>query len=281
MTVYADVVIAFNFTMNFLVLLCVRWVSGARLRWGGLLLSALLGGIYSVFMFDERFQLLYSFVPKIALSACMVVICFKIHKNFIKLIFYFYITSFAFCGVAVFINNFSGVLNVRNGIFYYENSIWLIIAACITGGFLVGYILKHMTYFKKRYGRKMKVTLSVEGREFSVTAMADSGNSLLDPITLFPVIVTEYECIKPYLPQEMADFLKEGSDLNCNMHRKYLSRIRLIPCTSIGGSDILKGFRPDYMKIDGGEEIKDVIVAVTYGRISESNEFDAILNPMM
>jgi len=32
-------------------------------------------------------------------------------------------------GAAVFINNITGVLTVRNGLFYYENSFWVVIAA--------------------------------------------------------------------------------------------------------------------------------------------------------
>jgi len=281
MIVYVDVVISFNFIVNFLILCCVKWISGATQRRLGIFLSSLFGGVYSVFMFDERFKLLYGMPGKLIFSAIMVLICFK-KKNYIKLIFYFYIVAFAFSGAAVFINNITGVLTVRNGLFNYENSFWVVIAAAVAGCLIIGYVLRHMRMSKKRYGEKTDITLSVEGKEISVTGMMDTGNSLLDPITLYPVIVVEYDRISDCVPKEMSEFLKEGSDLNCNMNRRYLGKIRLIPYNSVGSCDILKGFRPDYVKIGNSDEkIKEVIIAVTYGKLSKNDEFDAILNPMM
>lgn len=282
MTVYVDVVIGLNFTINFLILSCVKWISGAETRRAGLVSASLAGGIYAVFMFDSRFAVMYSPAAKIIMSVLIVSGCFQIKKNFLKLLFYFYITAFAFSGAAAFVSNLSGVLKMENGIFYTKNSVWVIIAGCIIACFIIRYVLKHMRMSKKRYGEKTEITVSVEGKSVNIKGMIDTGNSLLDPITLYPVVVVEYDCIKSILPEEISEFLKEGNDLNCNINRRYLSKIRLIPYNSVGANDILKGFRPDYIKINGTEkEIREVIVAVIYDKLSENNEFDAILNPLI
>ncbi len=282
MTVYVDVVIGINFLINFLILLCVKWISGAKTRGLGIVSSSLLGGVYSVFMFDARFEGFYSPLIKLVVAALMVIICFKSGKNFLKLVFYFYITAFAFAGAASYVSNLSGVTTVKNGMIYTENSIWVIIAACVISYFVIRYVLKHIRMNAKRYGEKTEVVISVAGKTASVVGMMDTGNSLLDPITLYPVVVVEYESIKAILPEELTEFLKEGSDISCNISRRYLDKIRLIPYSTVGSGDILKGFCPDYIKIkESGKEINEVIVAVIYEKLSGNNEFDAILNPLM
>ncbi len=283
MTVYVDIVVGFNFTLNFLILCCVERISGSGSRSFGTVTAAFIGGVYAVFMFDSRFVFIYSLPAKLIVSLLMIVICFPIKSNFLKLLFYFYITAFAFGGAAAFVSNFSGVLKVRNGMFYWENSIWVIMAGCITAFFIIRYVIRHMRMsLKNRYGEKTALTVCIEGKSIEIKGMLDTGNALLDPITLFPVVVVEYDCIKEILPEELSGFLKEGNDLNCNINRRYLNRIRLIPYNSVGTSDILKGFRPDYVKINGTEkEIRDVVVAVIYDKLSKNNEFDAILNPLI
>ena len=133
---------------------------------------------------------------------------------------------------------------------------------------------------KKRYGEKTEITVSIEGKSAVITGFTDTGNALLDPITLYPVVVARYEALKEMLPDEICEFLKEGSNLNCNINRRYLSKIRLIPYSGVGSSDILKGFCPDFIIVKD-EKIKDVVIAVTYDKLSSDDEFDAILNPLM
>ena len=128
MTVYVDIVIGFNFTLNFLILCCVERISGIGSRKFGRIASAFLGGLYSVFMFDNRFYYFYSLPAKLIVSLAMIMVCFPFKGNFLKLLLYFYITAFAFSGAAAFASNFSGVLKVKNGMFYWENSIWVILA---------------------------------------------------------------------------------------------------------------------------------------------------------
>ena len=124
--------------------------------------------------------------------------------------------------------------------------------------------------------------MHIEGKSVKINGLFDTGNSLLDPITLYPVVIVEYDKIKEILPAEVREFLKESSDLSFSMNRKYSKKIRLIPYSTVGNNEILKGFRPDYITINGREEhIKDVIIAVVYNKLSSNNEFDAILHPLI
>lgn len=282
MIVYVDVVFGFNFVMNYLILNCVRKISGVKTRKGGCVYGAAAGGIYSVFMFEPMLTALYSIGGKLLFSMLIILFCFRVRNNFIKLLFYFYITAFAFSGVCEFASNFFGVIQMKNGLIYSQNSIWILMAVCIIAASIISYVIRHMKISKKRYGEIISVTITLEGKSVTVKGMYDTGNSLLDPITLFPVTVVEFDSIKSILPEEIKEFLKEGSDLSCNINRRYLGRIRLVPYNSVGANDILKGFRPDMIKLENSEnEIKDVVVAVIYNKLSKSDQFEAIVNPLI
>ena len=81
----------------------------------------------------------------------------------------------------------------------------------------------------------------------------------------------------------MKKFLEEKENLCVNINRKIINKIRLIPYKNSSSNDILKGFKPDYIVIKEEKErkITDVIIAVTYNKLSENNEFNAILNPQI
>ena len=83
---YADVVILLNFVMNFLILRCVRSISGCKARKGGIFIGSLLGGFYSLFMFERELNFLYTPIFKLAFTIMIIIISYNIKGNFIKLV---------------------------------------------------------------------------------------------------------------------------------------------------------------------------------------------------
>ena len=111
----------------------------------------------------------------------------------------------------------------------------------------------------------------------------DTGNLLLDPITQYPVIVVDYKSIDSIVPEGIKEFFREEGNLNAVINRKYINKIRLIPCSDVGGTTVLKGFKPDFVIIKNKESkvYRDVIIAVSYKNLSQNNDFSAILNPQL
>ena len=108
MTVYIDVVIGVNFVMNYLILKCVRGLSGCKTRKAGIFRGALSGALYALFMFENSLSFLYRFPTTLLVAVFILFSAFRIKNNFIKLLFYFYITSFAFSRAVSFAANRSG-----------------------------------------------------------------------------------------------------------------------------------------------------------------------------
>ena len=106
-----------------------------------------------------------------------------------------------------------------------------------------------------------------ENQKCQVTALRDSGNGLIEPISKVPVSVVEEHQIIPY----KAGFRKD--------------RFRVVPFHSIGReTGILDAYFIDKMEIiNEGESlvIMNPIIAITKDRISTGENYQMILNPAL
>lgn len=285
MVVYADILFLINFIIDYIIAYSTSkatYISTSKFR---LVLSSLIGGLYSVFMFEKRLNYIYSPVFKILISFLIICIAFKIKsvKSFFKLLLNYYIIAFSACGTGIFVNYFFGVVNVSGGLFYFENNVFLLAVAVILSSALIVFALKLINKNNLKNGSFIKLEIYIENKSVNVTGIMDTGNLLLDPITQYPVIVVDYKSISSILPEGINEFLKEENNLNSVINRKYINKIRLIPFNDVSGASILKGFKPDLVIIKDKERkvYKDVIIAVSNKNLSANNDFSAILNPLI
>lgn len=104
-----------------------------------------------------------------------------------------------------------------------------------------------------------------------LNALVDTGNNLIDPISLSPVIVAEFDKIKSLLPPSITA-------------KDFDTRIRMIPYSSIGKSGVMTGFRPDKIEITQGsvhKEAGDVIIGICDFALSKDGEYQALMNPLL
>ncbi len=279
MTVYWDLMFLINFFTDYLILYISSKVNFFNTGFFKLLLGAFIGGVYGIFLFETN--LIINIISYILVTFLILKIVFK--KPDFKIISVYYTVSFIFGGLGSFFNNIYGVVKVSEGFLYVENNLWAVLISFIISSVAVITVLK-LTKRNIIKGRQLQMfDIYLEEKKVSVTGLLDTGNLLLDPITGYPVIVVMYDTVKEIIPEELNKFLSEGNDLSYNISRKYLKKIRLIPCKNSISNDILKGFKPDYVVIDDSKKkiVKDVIIAVVYNKLSENNEFGAILNPQI
>jgi len=265
--VYADILFMINFIIDYILAYSTSKATYSFTSKKRLVLSSLAGGIYSVFMFEKKLSFIYSPPFKIVFSFIIIFISFEIKniKGFLKLLANYYIIAFAVCGTVVFINYFFGVIKMKDGLFYFANNSYLLIPAAVISCAVIVYVLKIINKNNIRSKNKVKIEIYMENKSVAVTGIMDTGNLLLDPITLYPVIVVDYKSISTILPEGIYDFIKEENSLNTVISRKYINKIRLIPYSAVGASSVLKGFKPDLVIIRDKEDkiLKDVIIAVS------------------
>jgi len=273
--IYADVLFVVNFLINLTLLkitavLLKRTVSTTRLC-----VASVLGAVYAVCMFFPDIEFLYIFPFKIIISVILVRIispkCSVL--RLIKSSAIFFLVSFTFAGVLLSLIYFTDFASgngtvVSNGIFYFNISLKMLVFASVIS---YGLITVSTSFFRKSklLGIK-KIKIILGKNECEITALPDTGNLLVDPISKSPVIIAEKKHIQSLFPDGVP-CLESAED--------YDVRIRLIPYNSIGKSNgLLTGFVPDSITIEG-KIIQHAIIAISENCLSPSDEYNALFNP--
>ena len=291
--IYADVVFFINFAMDFFVF----WIVSKLIRQKAKLYRLLLGGavaaaLYCFVIFFPRLEGVLNIFLAFAILMLGTIISFGITtvKEFIKLIFFAHLTAFALggAGMALFYySNISDYIGNFIGFTVHNFSIKLLIAVSCAAYIMIklasGWISR--TIIKKQIFYHINIVF--DNTEISLNALVDTGNSLHDPISNFPVIVVEFAEIKQFLPDSLKIMFYEKQDddlfsaVSSLQESRLAGRIRMIPFTSIGKQNgMLLGFKPDKVIIAEKKlELQDVIIAIHNFRLSKDGVYHALINP--
>ena len=99
MTIYLDIVFVENIIMNYIILFATGIICKEKIRQIRIIISSIIGSIYSVAYYITEITLYETIIAKILLSILMPVSPSGTGKTF-KLLIIFYLTSFAFGGCA-------------------------------------------------------------------------------------------------------------------------------------------------------------------------------------
>lgn len=102
MTIYLDIVFAENIIMNYIILFATGLICKEKVKQMRIIISSIIGSIYSVAYYITEITLYVTIIAKILLSIAMIYIAFgsKNWKKTFKSLTIFYLTSFAFGGCA-------------------------------------------------------------------------------------------------------------------------------------------------------------------------------------
>ena len=261
--VYVDSLFLINFVMNLYILMLVDRSTFRAATPGRLLSGAALGGACYLLML-----LLNAPVPlKLLLGAGgavgMLPVTFPVKglRNLLKLMEKMLIFSFCMGGALIFLLRSIPIgEGMLTGIF-----------GILGAGGIIFLFLGRLPWEPKPENSLCRVTLVRGGKQVTVSALIDSGNSLIEPISGKPVCVVEEEVFR--------SLWENGGKL-----------YRAIPYHSIGKKrGILEGYLlPElHVEIDGMRKIfHDIYIAVSAETISAADVSEAesvkmIMNPRL
>jgi len=295
MSVYIDILFLQNIIVNYGILMVAQKLSGRYSTALRKFISAAVGAVYLVIMLlCPKIETLYTIGGKILLSFLMVSIAFPSRqlKNWLKSLLSFYISSFIFAGAGFALMS---VLNqgiyFKNGEFYtVMKSDGLLLVLTLISGFLM--VRAFTDIFRKRIEKDsyiVKTYINLEGKTVCLNALIDTGNSLTDPVSQWPVMIAELESVKELLPEGMIKWLEDWTQMNItpgqDENSEWIKRIRLIPFNAIGTKNgMLPGFKPDSVcveKEDLSYERTQVVVCISPNRLSSEEQYRAIISPEM
>ena len=285
--VYIDVLFCINLVVNYFILLATTAIMRRKdARWR-LFIGALLGALYSVFIFFPTLGILYSSLAKFLFSLSIIVVSYKFKSllEYIKLLVCFYFITLAFGGImfALFLFFSPPGMVWQNGVFYFDISpLVLIIAAvvCYSVICITLRLLKRDSPNDSIY----KLTIITDNGNVDLLALLDTGNALEDIISNSPVIIVEYYEIEKIIPKNIRSIFRTDirNTVNTDMisNCEWADRFRVIPYKAVGGENgLLPAFKPNNIRIEGKQVSEKTIVAVCKDKLSRDGQYCALLNP--
>ena len=279
MVVYADVLLVVNLFVNYLLLLCSSMIMKkhtGRLR---ILLGASIGAVYGFVVFLPELPGIIEFLIRLIASAVIVLgaFGFKNLPSFLRCFCTFFAVSFSFGGILLVLWITVAPIGMvyNNGAVYFDIDLAVLAISTIIS-FAVVSILAHFTARRAPKDSIALVKIAYQGKEVSLTALVDTGNSLCETFSGYPVILGEIESLEKIMPKAVREFIN-GEDVSSS------PEMRLVMHKTVSGTGVLPVFRPDYIEVKSAShnvKTNEVYVAVTRDNLARG-EYELILNPAL
>ncbi len=250
MVIYADVVMGLNFGVDFLLLCASNRLSGYPSGCGRAALAAAVGSIYAgacLFIENSIFESGLCHVVSLVVVALL---AFGVRRSALRRGVLFVLLSMALGGTVFLLGS---------------ESFWGILAsgACVMGLCVAG--------FRGQAGNStyVPVQLCYGDRCLHITALRDTGNSLLDPVSGQSVLIVDHK-----VAQRLTGLTREElQDPVGAMGR--LPGLRLIPYKTVGQpGGLLLGLKISNVKI--GDAVSSRLVAFAPDSLSADGEYEAL-----
>ena len=293
MIVYAEYVFLENFIMNYIILSLTGKFAKYHNKQIMLILGAAFGALYAFVIFFPSLHFLFSVLMKLACSMIIIIVAFTPYKfkDFFRLIGIFYLITLIFggAGFALFyFTSFNGI--VSNGIFYTSSiTVKNIFISCGVGYILIKFCWEYIQRQSSKEKIVMDICIDINKEKIILKGLVDTGNSLTDPISKYPVIIVEYNKIEEIFPKEVKEIFTNNHLFSMDKifeninENHWITRLRIIPYQALGTENgMLIGFKPDNVLIYNEQyhkDIQDIIVAIYNKKLSKYGDYAALLHP--
>lgn len=263
MEIYADVFIFENFIVNFFLLSITMKCIKHKCKMISLVISSLIGGIYSLVLVIPKLNILASLPCELLVAIIMLRMVYGKTSvfNIIKLLFIFLLITCALSGICF-------LFSLRQNIYFIGSTFKIekYSIKYIMLGIMIIYIIfsRLLDYIKDKIFTNeyiFEIEFEVQGQHYKFRSFLDTGNELREPITNLPCILIEENLI---------------NHLNFNDRNTYN-----ILYSSIGYGGSLKGIRVNDIKIKNKNyllEKIDAIICPCKEQLSKECEFNALLS---
>ncbi len=257
MQVYAELVFLINFLVDFLLLYGTDLLSGFPASVRRAVRGAALGGVYAFACLLPGFSFLGNGLWRLISFGIVAFLAFGTGRSALRRGILFFLLSMALGGIAMGLGS---------------GTVWTLVLAA------AGLWLICLVGFGGREPGKqyLEVSITHQGRQIHMTALADTGNTLKDPISGLPVLVADAKAARQLLG--LAE--KQLADPMQTLARGTVPGLRLIPYHAVGTpGGFLLGFRPDKLLCNGKQV--DMVVAFAPHLIGENQAFHALAGGMI
>mgnify|MGYP004506310949 FL=1 len=254
------------------------------------ILASAIGSIYAIITYVTELPIYTSIISKAVLSIMMVYVGFNPQsiKKLFKQVFIFYLTSFVFGGVALYLIYVIKPQNalIRNGMFVGDYVLKVIFLGAILAFVIIKIAIKIIKTKINSKDMYCNIKIKINEQMVSTKAMIDTGNLAKEPITNTPVVIAESSLLYDILPKEILNNLDMilGGDLSKipeKIQSQYISKLRCIPFSSLGKQNgMLLGIKADEIEVEKEEDkkiTKNVIIGIYDKSLTKRGEYRALV----
>lgn len=255
-----------------------------------IIFASAIGSIYAIITYVTELPIYTSIISKGILSIIMVYVGFNPQsiKKLFKQVFIFYLTSFVFGGVALYLIYVIKPQNalIRNGMFVGDYVLKVIFLGAIVAFVIIKISIKIVKTKINSKDMYCNIKIKINEQVVSTKAMIDTGNLAKEPITNTPVVIVESSLLYDILPKQILNNLDMilGGDLSKipeEIQNQYISKLRCIPFSSLGKQNgMLLGIKADEMEVEKEEDkkiTKNVIIGIYDKSLTKRGEYRALV----
>ncbi|WP_417092459.1 sigma-E processing peptidase SpoIIGA [Intestinimonas timonensis] len=276
--VYIDSLFLLNLIVDYLLLLGAARLSGAVLCRPRMALGAVFGAAYACAVFLPGLGFLTRPAVELSVAVAMALIAYGGGQRLLRSFLAFLALSCALGGgvLALSLLGARGV-GLERGVLSPHVDLGVLLLASAGCYAAASFVFRRSAGHGTR--ELVEAVLTLEGRQVTVTALLDTGNTLTDPATGQGVMVVEGEKAAPLLDHPLGEAqLRDPVGTLARMGES--RRFRLLPYQAVGVEcGLLLAVRLDKAKV-GEREYRGVLAALSPTRLSDGGAYSALVGAM-
>lgn len=256
MVIYVDVLIFINIIINYCILSVTKKFLALKSSQLRLIIASFISALFSLSVFLPECNIIISLLIKISCAFAMCIIAFEYSGviTYIKGILTTFMFSVIFCAALIMIYQIYKPKNmaiINDTIYIHINPILLITISIVI--YLIIILLQRILH-QNTLNSSVLLKIIIQNIEYNCIGKVDTGNSVIEPFSGSPVIITEKSVLK---------------DLN-------ITKPRIIPYKALGTTGVLYAVKANKVFIDNKEIDKEIYIAIYNGEIDQ--QYKAIIN---
>lgn len=281
MVIYLDVLILINLYVTYFQILAVAAFTHRKTVWYRKLSAAGIGAVASLSIFIPQEMVLTLTLLKIFLCALIAFVAYGYtgFRAYAVSVLFLMLVSFVFSGLMLCVWLFAAPMKMLfiNGTVYFGiDTMTIILSTCAAYG-----VVRIIRYILDKNGKtdgKYTVIIKNNGRECRLSALADSGNGMVDCFSGLPVIVCRRDMCADVSPPAI-DMIENNSDIS-EIGTQMIKGVRIMPFSTVGKGGLICMFKAESVVIDDEtNEEKYPVNALIGIVIGGRQEYEAIFNP--
>ena len=281
MVIYLDVLILINLYVTYFQILAVSVFTHRKTVWYRKLSAAGIGAVTSLSIFIPQEVVLTLTLLKIFLCALIAFVAFGYtgFRAYAVSVLFLMLVSFVFSGLMLCVWLFAApmkMLFINGTVYFGVDTMTIILSTCAAYG-----VVRIIRYILDKNGKtdgKYTVIIKNNGRECRLSALADSGNGMVDCFSGLPVIVCRRDMCADVSPPAI-DMIENNSDIS-EIGTQMIKGVRIMPFSTVGKGGFICMFKAESVVIDDEtNEEKYPVNALIGIVIGGRQEYEAIFNP--